>query len=557
MPADARLRQGALAAAALHVVLGLLLYEPILFPGGDNAGYMVLGESLREGLGYLDLHLPDTPVHTKYPPLYPTVLAVLGWLGGLQLFKLASLAMTAGAAALTAGLGRDATPAAAALGAAALTALNPVLLDYGHWVLSEAPFVLLVTATLWLALRAESEETGKPAGKGLLPDRGFLAVPLLAAAAFFTRTAGLALLAAVALEPILRRRWRRAAWAGVVALAAAGGWALFQGAFAPDRARYLTEFLMVNPYDPAAGTVDLAGLVERTALNFWSYVSSVLPTSVSGIRGASGTAWTLGGLLLAGLAAAGWIRRCRDRIGTPELFAFLYAGLISAWPSVWTDRRFLLPLLPLLLLYALEAAAAGARRLRAAGEGTGSVEGGVGRSAALGAGALALLLAVPALVHAVRTVPDRVRCFSAWRAGEPCVAPAQASFYAAARWTRTNTPADAVVANRKPRIFWWIARRRGDVYPYSSEPSVVISGLEAMGADYVVVDAISGTTARYLVPAVEANPSRFVLLHRERDPATWVLRFRRGPGTALGSPEDGSGGEDGPPGRTASAGAGP
>ncbi len=413
-----------------------------------------------------------------------------------------------------------------------------------------------MTATLWLALRAEREEAESAAGKGLLPDRRFLAVTLLAAAAFLTRTAGLALLVAVTLEPLFRRRWRRAAWAGIVALAAAGGWALFQGAFAPDRARYLTEFLMVNPYDPAAGTVGLAGLVERTALNFWSYVSSVLPTSVSGIRGASGAAWTLGGLLLAGLAVAGWIRRCRDRIGTPELFALLYAGLISAWPSVWTDRRFLLPLLPLLLLYALEAAAAGARRLRTAGEGAAG-EAGDGRWAALGAGALALLLAVPSLFHAVRTVPDRVRCFSAWRAGEACVAPAQASFYAAARWTRANTPADAVVANRKPRIFWWIARRRGDVYPYSSEPSVVISGLESMRADYVVVDAISGTTARYLVPAVEANPSRFLVLHRERDPATWVLRFRRGPGTALGGPEDGTGGDHGTPGRAASAEVGP
>lgn len=512
----------AAAACALHLVLGLLLYEPVLFPGGDNAGYMILAESLREGLGYLDLHLPGTPVHTKYPPLYPAVLAVLGWIGGLQLFKLASLAMTAGTVWLTAGLGRAATPAAAAAGAAGLAAVNPVLLDYGHWVLSEAPFVLLVTATLWAAVRAEADEPDGEERKGILPDRRFLAVPLLAAAAFLTRTAGLALLAAVLLEPALRRRWRRAAWAGAVALAAAGGWALFQGTAAPDRARYLTEFLMVNPYDPSAGTVGLAGLVERTATNFWSYVSSVLPTSVSGVRGASGAAGAVGGLAVAGAAAAGWLRRSLRRLGTPELFAFLYVGLISAWPSVWVDRRFLLPLLPLLLLFVLEAAAAAARRLRSSD-----------RATAAGVGLAALLLAVPALLHVGGTVPDRIRCFSGWRSGSPCVAPAQASFYAAARWTRENTPADAVVANRKPRIFYWIARRRGDVYPYSSEPTVVIEGLEAMGADYVVVDAISGTTPRYLVPAVEANPSRFQVLHRERQPPTWVLRFLGGPGTAL------------------------
>ena len=76
--------------AGLHLVLGLLLYEPTLFPGGDNADYMILGESLRSFEGYRDLHLPGSPVHTKYPFGYPMLLGFLGWIGGLPLFKLAS-----------------------------------------------------------------------------------------------------------------------------------------------------------------------------------------------------------------------------------------------------------------------------------------------------------------------------------------------------------------------------------------------------------------------------------------------------------------------------------
>ncbi|MFB6239956.1 MAG: hypothetical protein ABEJ46_00005, partial [Gemmatimonadota bacterium] len=66
----------AAVAVGLHVLLGLLLYDPTLFTGGDNAGYMILADALRSGRGYLHLHLPDTPLHTKYPPGYPAALAV-------------------------------------------------------------------------------------------------------------------------------------------------------------------------------------------------------------------------------------------------------------------------------------------------------------------------------------------------------------------------------------------------------------------------------------------------------------------------------------------------
>lgn len=555
-------RRWVAALCAVHVLAGLLLYEPTLFPGGDNAGYMILGEALRSGAGYVDLHLPDAPVHTKYPPLYPALLAVLGWAGGLQLFKLASLALTAGAVALTALLGRRWAGPVVGLAGGLVMALNPVLLDYSHFVLSEAPFLFLVLLSLWAAGRAADAPGDRPGGgagrSGDAPGRAggdegarargtggtgrdgdgarWAAAALAAGAgAFLTRTAGLPLLVALALHPALQRRWRRAGAAAAVALVTAGGWALFQRLGAPGQAGYLQELLMVNPYEPAAGTVGAAGLVRRTAVNFWSYLTDVVPHALTGSRASAGGLAAAGGILVGGLAAGGWIRRCLHRIGPAELFLFLYVGTISAWPSVWTDQRFLLPALPAIVLYAVHGAEGLAGRVgRPAG-------GGAATPAAVG-GLTALLLAGGAW-SAARTVPERVSCFAAWRADRPCVAPAYASFFAAARWARDHTPADAVIVNRKPRIFYWIARRRGDVYPYSSEPRVVMGAMEEMGADYVVVDAVSGTTGRYLVPAVEAHGNRFEVVYREGRPPTWILRFMPPPGTALlprgeGPPEE-------------------
>jgi len=529
-------------ACGLHVALGLLLYEPTLFPGGDNAGYMILGKALRTFSGYRDLYLPGAPLHAKYPPFYPVVLAGLGWLGGLQLFKLASLALTTAAVALTGLLGRRWLGARLGTAAALVVAANPVLLEYGHYVLSEAPFVALVLLSLW----ALDEGSPWPAWAGLAA----------AAAAFLTRTAGLPLLAAAVLAPAAARRWREAALAAAVAVAAAGGWAAWQHVAAPEQASYLRQLVLVNPYVPEQGTVGAAGLFVRGARNVWSYVSEVLPGSLTGgpagsaAPGAGSELLTAAGLAVAALALAGWLRRAVGRIGVAEIFAVLYAGLIALWPSVWTDRRFLLPLLPVVLLYALggartlvELAAAPGRdgegrradRGRAGAASGGAGAGGApgGSRAWIGAAAAAVAIGAAGLAYVGSTAPGRVECVAAYRSGAPCEPPALASFFEAARWAREGTPADAIIANRKPRLFYLVSNRRGDVYRFTGDAELLLRGLDAMGASYVVVDEISGTTARYLLPAVRAHADRFAVVHRGGSPPTWVLAYRPPPDTAL------------------------
>jgi hypothetical protein len=113
-----------------------------------------------------------------------------------------------------------------------------------------------------------------------------------------------------------------------------------------------------------------------------------------------------------------------------------------------------------------------------------------------------------------------------YRAGSPCVPAPWQSFLDAARWSGDNLPEDVVVVNRKPRIFYWVSGRRGRVYRFTDEAELLLEDLRQARADYVVVDQISGTTARYLVPAVRSNPDRFEMLYQEGQPPTYVLRFR-------------------------------
>ena len=495
---DRNFRFIAAGFAALHLVLGILVFESILFTGGDNAHYLILGEALRTGEGYRDLYLPGTPLHARYPPLFPMFLAVLGWFGGVNLAKSAMLLLTAGIVWVTAHFVRRHAGAGPAVATVAVLSVNPALLEYGHYILSEAPFTLLIVAALLLDQREDR--------------KGVLLATLVACGAFATRTAGMTLLLALPLARMLAGSRRQALWSAVGGGTAMASWLIYQRSAAAETPSYLEVLLQRDPYTPESGTVEFGELVARVAGNTWTYVSRVLPETLFGPGAGTGGVWIVVGLGVALTALVGWAIHARERPRAPELLVVLYGGIIATWPSAWSDRRFLLPLMPVILMFATAAVWRLPRAPR-----------------------LWLRWAMPVVLAAfgiswiARTAPGRLECAASYVVGAPCDGPQWASFYDAGIWARENTESDAIIANRKPRLFFWYARRRGDAYPLSSDPDVVLRGLEEMGADYVVVDQVSGTTGRYLVPAIQAYQTRFELVYEDGEPPSYIFRLLPAP----------------------------
>ncbi len=90
-----------------------------------------------------------------------------------------------------------------------------------------------------------------------------------------------------------------------------------------------------------------------------------------------------------------------------------------------------------------------------------------------------------------------------------------------------NTPEDAVVTVRKPRLFHLWTGRKITEYPFSTDPDSVLDVI--LASDFVVVDQISATTGRYLLPAIEKAPERFPTVFQSDEPPTWVLQVTEPP----------------------------
>jgi hypothetical protein len=201
-----------------------------------------------------------------------------------------------------------------------------------------------------------------------------------------------------------------------------------------------------------------------------------------------------------------------------EWFAALYAAMLMVLPDAFATTRYLLPLLPVLVLLAMSGAQALVALLPN------------WRSAWV-LPALGVVLASLALPGDVAAVGGNRRCsdLSARGVRMPCHSAPWRAFAELADWVRENTPEDAVVVTRKPRLFYLLARRRGDGYPFTTDSSEMLRFLDDTRADYVVIAGLSDTTSRYLFPVIREFPERFppVLEVGEPDePSGYVLRYR-------------------------------
>lgn len=484
------------AVVALQIALAAATFDPSPHTGGDNAGYVILGYSLLERGAYLDLHDPDEPLHTKYPPVYPAVLAAAMLLGARTWTALKALSTAFIAGAVLAAflwVERRRGPALA-LAVAAMLAASEAFLFHTRWILSDPLFLVLTLASLWAFTVHDEAQNG--VGKGWL-----VAACAAAILAFFTRSAGIPLVLAIA--AILALRGRRRALAGFLVaftVPALAWWVRAQGGDP-----YVSEFWLVDPYQPTRGRAGVGDLLARVLGNAMEYGGRWIPGGLVGYRG--GLVEALGALLLL-VAAVGWWRRIRSRVGVTEVFVPLYLSLILLWPEVWAGDRFALPLYPFVLFYAGEVVLDGTRTLP-----------GAVRRAALAAAVSLFLVPAGWVVRESALEARECRALIAREGAFACYTDAVREYVKAAEWSASNLTPESRILTRKPRLFFVLSGLKSRSYPLTRDPAEFLDEALSSGMTHTVMDYLDTLGEYYLAPVIQARAGAFCSLVGFGNPA--------------------------------------
>jgi hypothetical protein len=208
------------------------------------------------------------------------------------------------------------------------------------------------------------------------------------------------------------------------------------------------------------------------------------------------------------------IARLVKKAESYDWFALIYLGLTLLWPEAWSDARFLLPLLPFLLLYLTQAYGYIIKSL-------------FKKNWLRPAAALSLLLIVSNISAGGQMISHNIGANKSYFQDKYSgYDPAWRSFFTAAEWVNNHTPSGSVVVSRKPTLFFLGSGRKSYCYPFTADRDSLLGSIDR--ADYVMVEPVSGTGQRFLIPAVQSLiDKKYKIVYAGGDPPTYVLQVMK------------------------------
>jgi len=271
----------------------------------------------------------------------------------------------------------------------------------------------------------------------------------------------------------------------------------------------MKQFSMKNPYAPELGQAGFTDFIERITTNLSRYISREIPDALLSYPGATmGTEpsfsdW-ITGLAIIALVIYALVQIWKKQPGT-TIYMAASGGILLLWPSVWIGVRFMVPVIPLLIMLALYGLHLALVNI------TGKMK--------IGWNPLVLCVGLLMMSAPIKQLQA---------ASEEPYPPNFQNYFDVATWAKENLPDTSIVCSRKPELFYIFSGLRGTSYQYTFNDTLLLEDLEQQGVDFVVIDQLGfSSTGKYLVPAVQKNMDRFEIIYQKPNPDTYLLRFKR------------------------------
>ena len=471
---------------------------------GDNASYYILGKALNMGEGYVSINSIYKTPNNHFPPGYPAIISLIIIVSSSffaiklvnGLFLLGSLIMSYSL------IEKFSQSKIIAWLTVAFLLTNSHLLRYGTIMMSEIPFLFFTLLSITLFLKTYDTE-------GESDKFNYLFAFLCMMTAFYIRTLGIALFAAYIFMMLkdYKSKWK-------IVLGYITGFILL---FLPWQIRgqqlggnaYLKQLGMVNPYRPENGMADIGDFFFRFYKNVERYITRELPDVIFPFKKIVYTediqTWEwVPGLILVVLIFIGIWKLQKFRWLAIILFASTFF-ILFLWPDVWVGIRFVLPLLPFLIMAML----VGLKWFISLLENFLNIK-----------NSIPIWPVVLILLFNISEIKGlRLKASVGYE-------PKWENYFNLAKSFKKEGASDLVVSCRKPYLFYLFSETYTTGYKYTQDSEDLIADLKERQVDYVILDQLGySSTFRYLYPAIQNYPENFQVIAKLENPDTYLLKF--------------------------------
>lgn len=494
-------------------LIGVLRFDSFQVGGFcDDAHYIVLAESLASGQGYRLINFPNAPTEWAFPPGWPILLSPLAafFPDDFKVLKLLSFVLWLASLPLIYGLfgKRIEKPYLEML--VALVALNPLMLGISGMVMAEAAYLFFSFLALYLF---EFWDDRQDKVSWLF----FLAFAATALYTQLIRTVGLSVLLTVVACLLLSRRFRQA----VIVVG------IFLLGMLPQLwLNSQSGGSLVSPgYQSQVFSSSITVKLGQVWANLQAYSDEMIANSLIPVFGPNvtsaldrlgiGIVPSLANVFIMLLIAIGIaISFKRFRIGVLYT-GFYFLGILAFWnPSVGSAQmRFLIPIVPFLYLYLVQAIVWFVRRF-------------VGKSEKRARLIVAGITYAIVMISLGRNVQD-------WR--DP-IRNRMTDLSIGTVWIDQNTAPDSVIMARNPVPDYLYTRRRTVEYPAVGQDLEEYIGANSI--DYILVapklqtprsNELGDYVDNDLLPQLTSNHGKFTPVYTDTAHNVAVYEYRGNP----------------------------